>query len=591
MRTILCVVLLSAAVGTQQRDARVTAAGNAEIAGVVVGSDGQQPIRRAIVSISGDALATGRSVITDDAGRFSFRNLPAGSFAITAKKAAYLDTEHGSPKPGRPGSRVALAANDKRTVTLKLFRGAAISGNVRHPSGAPAPGIAVMALDTKGGRRNRALDSVVTDDQGEYRIYGLMPGEYIVAATPGVSGSGDMGARPSAEMDAVLARLAMRRNPPPAGTTPPPPAEIPPAPAVGYAPIYFPGTPLLVDAQPIRVAAEDNRDSVSFTVSRVPVAAIKGTISGDVANLAQVQIAINLEFKELRFGGPGEGLGMTAVPPNAAGEFEFGNLSPGRYQVIARGRNASNEFVYANADVEIRGQDVPGLTLALRPGGRISGVLVFDSGGAPIPADPSRFRIGVSLVGENSFYQFAGLKVGNQLSDVPQVAVTDDSEFYIKGVGAATYTLTCTVPPDLASTWRVRSAMVDGRDLLDSVIVGPDVALQPVWVFLSDKRTEISGTLSSASGEPAADYYVIAFSTDRANWRAGSRRSMSARPATNGRFVFRDLPAGEYFIAALTDLDPDGWQAPAFLEQVASAAFKLRLAEGEKKVQDIKVAK
>jgi hypothetical protein len=51
------------------------------------------------------------------------------------------------------------------------------------------------------------------------------------------------------------------------------------------------------------------------------------------------------------------------------------------------------------------------------------------------------------------------------------------------------------------------------------------------------------------------------------------------------------LPAGEYFIAALTDLDPDGWQTPAFLEQVASAAFKIRLAEGEKKVQDIKVAK
>jgi hypothetical protein len=70
--------------------------------------------------------------------------------------------------------------------------------------------------------------------------------------------------------------------------------------------------------------------------------------------------------------------------------------------------------------------------------------------------------MGVSLVGENSFYQFAGLRVGNQLSDVPQVAVTDDSEFYIKGVGPGTYTLTCTVPPDLASTWRVRSAMVDG---------------------------------------------------------------------------------------------------------------------------------
>jgi hypothetical protein len=99
MRTLFCFVLLSAALGAEQRDVRATPTGNAEIAGIVVGSDGQQPIRRAIVSIAGDALATSRSVITDDAGRFAFRNLPAGSFAITAKKAAYLDTEHGSPRP------------------------------------------------------------------------------------------------------------------------------------------------------------------------------------------------------------------------------------------------------------------------------------------------------------------------------------------------------------------------------------------------------------------------------------------------------------------------------------------------------------
>jgi len=131
--------------------------------------------------------------------------------------------------------------------------------------------------------------------------------------------------------------------------------------------------------------------------------------------------------------------------------------------------------------------------------------------------------------------------------------------------------------------------MFEGRDLLDSILEGPAVALRNVVVTLSDKRTEVAGTLQSASGQPISDYYVVAFSADRANWRQGSRRSVSARPATNGRFVFADLPAGDYLLAALTDLDPLEWQTVEFLEQVAGAGVKVTIGEGEKRVQDLRV--
>ena len=68
-------------------------------------------------------------------------------------------------------------------------------------------------------------------------------------------------------------------------------------------------------------------------------------------------------------------------------------------------------------------------------------------------------------------------------------------------------------------------------------------------------------------------------------WRAIETRDRSA----DGRFVFADLPPGEYLIAALTDLDPIDLQDPAFLEQIASAGAKVTIAEGEKKVQDLKM--
>ena len=66
---------------------------------------------------------------------------------------------------------------------------------------------------------------------------------------------------------------------------------------------------------------------------------------------------------------------------------------------------------------------------------------------------------------------------------------------------------------------------------------------------------------------------------------------MPTRAATDGHYSIRGLPPGEYYIAALTGFDPQEWYTTPFLEQVAPTAIKITLAEGERKVQDLKVAK
>jgi hypothetical protein len=62
----------------------------------------------------------------------------------------------------------------------------------------------------------------------------------------------------------------------------------------------------------------------------------------------------------------------------------------------------------------------------------------------------------------------------------------------------------------------------------------------------------------------------------------------SSRPATSGRFAFADLPPGEYVIAALTDL-PDDWRTPEFLSGLAGAGVKVTIAEGERKMQNLRI--
>ena len=49
------------------------------------------------------------------------------------------------------------------------------------------------------------------------------------------------------------------------------------------------------------------------------------------------------------------------------------------------------------------------------------------------------------------------------------------------------------------------------------------------------------------------------------------------------------MPAGDYYVSAVTELDPEDLADPDFLEQLAAMSFKVTLAEGERKIQDIKL--
>ena len=52
---------------------------------------------------------------------------------------------------------------------------------------------------------------------------------------------------------------------------------------------------------------------------------------------------------------------------------------------------------------------------------------------------------------------------------------------------------------------------------------------------------------------------------------------------------FRGLPPGEYLVAAIDDIEPNEWFDPALLQRLLPTAFKIAIAEGEDKVQDIRL--
>jgi hypothetical protein len=69
----------------------------------------------------------------------------------------------------------------------------------------------------------------------------------------------------------------------------------------------------------------------------------------------------------------------------------------------------------------------------------------------------------------------------------------------------------------------------------------------------------------------------------------GSRRVQQVRPASDGTYRITGLPAGEYYVGAVTTLELDDLYAPAFLQQIVPIAFTIAIADGEAKEQDLRI--
>jgi hypothetical protein len=124
--------------------------------------------------------------VTNDDGRFVFRDLPAGSYAISTGFSGLAPGAYGRRRPGGSSRNLTVADGARvNDVAIAMWKLGSISGTVRDDRGEPAVGIAIRALRKviNGGRVEFSFTDgggEVTDDRGRYRMSGLMPGTYVV---------------------------------------------------------------------------------------------------------------------------------------------------------------------------------------------------------------------------------------------------------------------------------------------------------------------------------------------------------------------------------------------------------------------------
>ena len=562
---------------------RFTSSGTAVVRGTVVADDATRtPLRRAQVTLSRIGAEDIRSASTDDQGQFAFADLPAATYSLGAAKGGFIAMSAGAVKPGMPGRQVIVGEGAAVMVSpIALPRGAVIAGRIVDSAGQPVSNAQVQAsrfVTVNGERQARsgsnALWVTSTNDHGDYRLFGLLAGDYIVAALqPGTTFQSDITA---ADVEAA-------QRPVTAGVTVQP-APVPRPFALAHT--LYPGTVDESAATPIVLKPGEERLGVDVSLLRVPVARVSGTVLGlDGRPLPGVSVVRRL--RRLPNFTP---VSSTGVNSAADGSFSLIGVSPGDYELQARanpGRDAARAEQlsrvglanppspatqgppqWASADLAVNGADISGVTLRMQPGITISGRMTTTSA----RVDVSRARIQLGTSGGAP-----GFVSGN---------ADAQGAFLFDGIPPGRYTLSF---PGLQAGVVARSAMLGEVDLLDGPFeIRPGGNLSGIAITLTDVRTELGGILTNSSGQPASHLYVLAFSQDRAHWIRDSRRILSARAGEDGSYTISGLPAGNYFLCALTEIDTTLQFEGEYLDQLVPASLKITLADGEKKVQHLR---
>jgi hypothetical protein len=148
----------------------VLAQAGAIVSGVVTDEKTKAPISGASVLLARTDGPVAASLVgaTDDRGRFTIRGVPTGTYRVFAQDDAYVRREAAGP--------IVVGAAAVPAIAIALTPTGVITGHVFDEHGTPASRINVRA--TMGGQS----DVVRTNDLGEYRLFGLPPGAYVVSA-------------------------------------------------------------------------------------------------------------------------------------------------------------------------------------------------------------------------------------------------------------------------------------------------------------------------------------------------------------------------------------------------------------------------
>lgn len=508
----------------------------AVVRGRVYALDTGAPLKRAQLTLRLDRRQSDpQSTGTDAQGAYEFRNLEPGTYNLYCTKTGFVPMSYGqrSSAAGQPPVPLTVREGQElKDVDFRLIRGGVISGTVIDEDGEPLSNVQVQALLrswSRGQSRTMPRGFASTDDRGNYRIFNLPPGRYYVQAIQ----------RSFGEQES------------------------------SYAPVFYPNSLLLQDAQRIDVSNGAEVPRVDFTLRPVPTFSVSGRVLDQMGKpLSEGFVsAMAADSFTTRFGG-------NQIRPD--GSFRMRGLIPGRYRLMIMisdrggsgmsGRPVSKPFDLGAANLE-------NLVVTVGPGVSVHGRLVAEGG--TVTSD--NLRIMLSPKGEGMVGPFMG---GGM------TMVNKDLTFEIPNVQAGDYEVNLMAPN---SPFYVRELRAGGKDVLErGLTVAEGAAVPDLEVVLAFDSGTVSGRVLNDAGEPLAGAAVALLSAD-AQKRASERYFRSGAADQNGNYTVRGVIPGDYLLVVWPEADVSRVQDPDLFTQLEKYAVRISVARSGAANQDARL--
>lgn len=544
MRQIILVLLdllLIGSVVTAQLPARdkppTAPTGTGVIRGRVVRADTGEPLRRVQVRVdewSNKDLGAPAATMTDAEGRYELAQLPAGRYHLKARRGGYVEVAYGQRRPFERGRPLELGAGAVlKDIDFALPPGGVVTGRIVDEGGEAVAHVHVSLARRRyidGARRLVGESGASTDDRGEFRIFGVPPGDYVIVAKFDTL---DFGSRDR----------------------------------VRYVPTYYPGTPVASEAQRVTVGLGQEVPGITIALARAATATVRGVVRSP----GQASLGLFTFVSAREVSGPEAHDQIATAITAGDGAFVLTGLLPGTYLVEAR---STSESEFASTEVIVDGADVAGVPLTLSKGATARGRIHFDTGSPPQGLRPSQVFVMPALVDQEIDMGRGGPPV-----------TRDDWSFELQGLRGRGYIRAGTL-----SDWQMKRVRREGVDVTDTPL---DFAsdIDGLEIELTERLTTISGGVSDDGGSVALDATVIVFADDPGKWGPRSRFIESARPDQKGRFTIRGLPPGRYVAIAVGYLEPGQERDPDLLDVWHKGGTPFTLSEGETYTLDLKLSK
>jgi len=564
---------------------RAEPTGTARIRGRVVSADRGTPVRRANVSLMSAGptpsmrgappeLApggppTGRSnqpmaprrATTDSEGQFEFAGLPAGTYRITASPAQYssqyLSMSYGANRPmgmywAEQGQSIELKDGESfDKVVISLPRGAIITGRVTDENAEPLARVQVytMAFPPGMSRAQRTGGGTSTDDLGQFRLWGLNAGEFIVVADARSNSFVGPNAPPETEEDRT-----------------------------GYVTTYYPGTLDEGMAQRVRVKIGEEVQGIDIRVGQARLYHVSGFV---VDSKGRPLAGAN---GQLMRRGATVGVMPLFGMSDAKGQFQMRNVPPGEYRLVFRQQQQNmvpfspetprEPVEMASVPISIAGADVDNIMVTTSLGTTITGQVVFE--GVPPTGNVTNMRVFASPSNPEDAPGVGSAEPGT---------VTADYRFTLKGL-MGEYVLRTGI-----QNHYLKSVTANGEDVTD---VGREFkASDRVTITMTSTVGTIEGNVTDTRDVQLPEAGVILFSEDKASWRINSIWTKRTGFDQKGHFRITGLMPGRYYVAALPrqrlDVSRGGGADVAFFEQLTKEATLVVVGADEQRTVDLRM--